>query len=363
MKIALLGDIAFIGKYSSMNDPDISRSFGNIKNYLSQFDYIVGNLETPFSLYKKCYGAKSAFLCAAKEAVKALKFLHIDAVNLANNHIYDYGMEGLEFTRRLLEANGINYFGINGINLRKSIGNNKLAFEGFCCYSTNPQKLQKYGNYGINKYDLGGVKGRLVKNHKDGYLNIVSIHAGIEHVNYPSLDHVKASRLLADTCPYIYYGHHPHVIQGVETYNDSLIAHSLGNFCFDDVYTDTSTTKPLIELTENNRIGMVLELTIDNNQIIAWHEQGIYIGKDGTIRLTEIGDILKEYNEKLKHCENRFQDYESFRQQIINKRLSERKAQRNIIWVLKRLRPRYIRLVIDMKRNRKQYVDNVTKYL
>ena len=88
MKIALLGDVAFFGAFSSMDEKSISRNFKEVEPYLSKFDYVVGNLESPFSFYKKKYGAKSAYLCADKEAVKALKFLHVSAVNLANNHIY-----------------------------------------------------------------------------------------------------------------------------------------------------------------------------------------------------------------------------------------------------------------------------------
>lgn len=129
----------------------------------------------------------------------------------------------------------------------------------------------------MNAYNIETVRHRLKANDADGYLNIVAVHVGIEHVNYPSIDHIMAARLLAEECPYVYYGHHPHVIQGIEEYKGSLIAHSLGNFCFDDVYTSATDSKPLVELTENNRTGMILELTIENNKVVDWKEQLIYI--------------------------------------------------------------------------------------
>lgn len=363
MKIALLGDIALFGKMSTTKNPYVERLFSEIANYLKGFDFVVGNLESPFSIKKRTYGAKSAYVCADTEDIKLLKLLHINAVTLANNHMFDYGNEGYELTKQLLDEAGIAWFGTEGQDYRMEINGNKIAFSGYCCYSSNPLKCVRNGKYGINTFNIVDVKESLKKNQQDGYLNIVSVHAGTEHVNYPSLDHIKTSRLLADVCPYIYYGHHPHVIQGIEEYKGSLIAHSLGNFCFDDVYTDASTTKPLIELTENNRTGIVLELTIDNNQFITWHEQGIYIGREGNIKLVDIKNRLKEYNDRLKYCDINPQGYNLSRQQIIDCRLSERKAQRNLVWILKRLRPRYIRLIIDMKKNRKQYVDNVTKYL
>lgn len=201
-----------------------------------------------------------------------LNILGIDAVTIANNHMFDYGSEGYETTKKLLEETGIEWFGAEGKELRVVNNGNKIAFLGYCCYSSNPLNCVDAGGYGVNAYNIETVRHRLKVNDADGYLNIVAVHAGIEHVNYPSIDHIMAARLLAEECPYVYYGHHPHVIQGIEEYKGSLIAHSLGNFCFDDVYTSATDSKPLVELTENNRTGMILELTIENNKVVDWKE-------------------------------------------------------------------------------------------
>lgn len=197
------------------------------------------------------------------------------------------------------------------------------------------------------------------KNNADGFLNIVAVHAGIEHVNYPSLDHVRAARMLADICPYVYYGHHPHVIQGVEDINGSLIAHSLGNFCFDDVYADASADTPLVELTENKRTGMILELTIENNKVTDWREQVVYIPKEGRLKLINQYDDLTPFNDKLLHCEETCQVYECNRNRSISQRIEERKSKRDVKWFLKRLRPRYIQLALEKRKNNKLYNESV----
>ena len=215
----------------------------------------------------------------------------------------------------------------------------------------------------MNKYNLGDVISLTKSAAKNGFFNIVGVHAGTEHVNYPSLDHVRAARKLSEACPYVYYGHHPHVIQGVETYKDSLIAHSLGNFSFDDTYTDTSGDKPLVTLTEQNRTGVVLELTIDKNEVTAWKEQMIYIGRDGHISLMKDDGRLAKYNSGLKECEKNPEQYSKSRQEVINARIAERKAMRNVVWVLKRLRPRFFRLIIDAKRNKRLYMENVKYFI
>lgn len=355
MRIALLGDIALFGRCVKPG------YFKEIGNYLSGFDYVVGNLETPFSAAKKTSGAKSAYICADLSSASYLKELHLNAVTLANNHMFDYGQEGYEQTKKILTEAGIAWFGTEGKELRVEKDGNKLAFSGYCCYSSNPLRCVRDGGYGVNAYDIGTVKQRLKHNDADGYFNIVAVHAGIEHVNYPSIDHIKVARLLADVCPYVYYGHHPHVIQGVEEYKGSLIAHSLGNFCFDDVYADTTTSTPLVELTENNRTGIVLELNVVNNSVTDWKERVIKIPSEGSMYLEEDNGFLKKYNEKLIHSEEQRYEYETKRNQIINGRLSERKSKRNINWFLKRLRPRYVKLIVDMRKNRQLYYDCIKR--
>lgn len=362
MRIALLGDIALFGRMSVSEDSKVSDYYLDIADYLQRFDYVVGNLETPFSVAKRANGAKSAYICSDVQNVATLRHLHINAVCLANNHMFDFGAEGYETTKRLLTENAIDYFGAEGKELRIDRDGNKIAFSGFCCYSTNPLQCVNYNDYGVNAYNIGIAKGVLSRNNRDGYLIIMAVHAGLEHVNYPSLDHIRAARLLSDVCPYVYYGHHPHVIQGVEEYKGSIIAHSLGNFCFDDVYTD-NLKEPLVALTENNRKGMILELTIENNQIIDWREQIIYIDKNSLLKLVDADDDVKEYNSQLKSCEENADGYIAMRQRILRDRIKERKSKRNFSWYLKRLRPRYVQLILDMRKNSRLYKENVCKYL
>ena len=352
MKIALLVDIALFGCYSISKNENLIESLNEIKKYLLHFDLIVGNLETPFSVVKKTHGAKSAYLCTDSVNVEILKELNISIVTLANNHMFDYGKEGYETTKRVLDQAGIKYFGTEGKVVEYIKDDNKLLFSGYCCYSTNPLNLaENQGGYGINKYNVAG------------FLNIVAAHVGLEHVNYPSLEHVRAARQLADACPYVYYGHHPHVVQGVEEYKGSLIAHSLGNFCFDDIYTETNKEEPLVRLTEQNRTGVILELTIENNKIVGQKEQLIHIESDGHINLIDdTNNLLSTYNEALVECETNTR-YDADRRHVLNARIKERKSKRDIQWVVKRLRPRYIKLMLDMKRNSKLYIENVKKHI
>ena len=132
MKVALLGDIGLFGRYAVENNESIFKYFSKVAKYLEQFDYVVGNLELPFLAEGNAIGAKSAYLKSSPKNIELLKYLNINVVTLANNHIYDYGKKGLDSTTSLLDSHDIKYFGVNDKDLLLSDA--KIALHGYCCY-------------------------------------------------------------------------------------------------------------------------------------------------------------------------------------------------------------------------------------
>ena len=361
MKIALLGDIGLLGAYSLSTNPELINKLNEISEFLATFDLVVGNLETPFSYKKNTWGAKSAYICTDPINVEVLKALHVDAVTIANNHMYDFGREGFETTINILAENGIAWFGANGKDFRIEFDDNKLVFNGFCCYSTNPLKIaSRYGRYGINRFNVGEVQEIIRRNHNEGYLNIIAVHSGIEHVNRPSINQIKVSHLLAEEAAYLWYGHHPHVVQGIENYKSSIIAHSLGNFCFAGNVEDKN--RPIIELSENNRQGMILELEIDGNKIMNCNPVLIYVGKDGYIKIIDNG-VINEFSDFIKTALSDTENYEHARIMQREVYLKRRKKLRTLTWFLKRLRLRYVRLLLSNHNNARRYKTNVSSFL
>lgn len=355
MHLAFLGDIALFGRVANKD------YFTEIADVLHNFDYVVGNLESPFSARQIPFGAKSAYLCASPESVDILSFLGVDAVTLANNHMYDYGEEGLSLTRRLLEEAKIAYFGVDGKTLDITLAGNKLSFAGYCSWSTNPQGCVEYGKVGVNELSLLNVERLMDEKLAKGFLPIFAVHEGTEHVNYPSRETIKLARLLARKGNYIFYGHHPHVMQGIEAINGSLIAYSLGNFCFDDVYTSVSD-EPLVKLSANNRRSIILDVEIEDNQVKTWRAIPISIGeKRLTVGGEDIVGMLNEYSTALEKSDETV--YVERRDAAIHRYYGKRKEARNLSWVVKRLRPRYAKLLISNRLNANRYQNKVIKYL
>lgn len=361
MKIALLGDIALYGKYSSKNN-NVMDYFSDASRLLREFDYVVGNLETPLCDGCVPTGVKSAHIKGDTYDINIIKHLNINAVNLANNHIFDYGIMGYESTIKTLKENDIEYFGIAGKQLTVKLDNSSLAFSGYCCYSSNGNGYMETGsNLGINVLNPEVVETNLVKNHENGSLNIVSVHAGQEHINYPNYDHIQLARLFSTKVPYVYYGHHPHVMQGIENYNDSLLAYSLGNFCFDDVYTDKST-EPLIRQSEDNKKGFILGIEVVDNKIIDYEIIPIYMAPDKLIvnKNLEIVQEVKVYSEYLNIDK---EEYNIIRYNLLKTYIDSRKKARTIKWYVKRLNFRSIKLIIDLRDNKKLYNQYILGYL
>lgn len=356
MKIALLGDTAFFGKYTISNNK-IFDIFFDIREILKEYDVVVANLEAPFNLLSKANGYKSAYISSDPKNIELLKYIGVSVVNLANNHLFDYGREAYTFTKKILDDYQIKYFGTESKNTVIEKEGNRISLNGFCCYSTNPLGL---GNDGINELNYKKVEEILDENKKLGYNTILSIHAGQEHINYPNNDHIKFARKLTEIAPYVYYGHHPHVIQGIEAYNNSLIAFSLGNFCFDDIYTNKSD-KPLVTQSVNNKSSIILEVEFQNNKLFGYKAIPIYAGEEKLeIGNKKIIEKLSEYSAKLKMDE---QDYIAMREELIATVNQNWVAQRDLKWVIKRLNLRTLLICKDLFLNRKKYHSRLKKYL
>jgi len=272
MRIAFLGDIALIGKYDLTLKPNAKDRLINLAKKLKNYDYIVGNLESPITKSIKTCICKSMHLRSSLESVEILKFLNIDAVSLANNHIYDFGKKGLKDTIKILEDNGIEWFGINSKQLIKKIESENICFSGFCCYSTNGIGYKMKRKIGINTLTYDNVLKQLDHDEKNNMFSVLSFHWGTEHTNYPMYSHILLARKLAVKKNIIIHGHHPHVIQGVKKINGSLVAYSLGNCLFDDC----TSLKGNFSLKQNrdNKKSFILEVEIKDGEIINYDFHG-----------------------------------------------------------------------------------------
>ena len=353
MKIALLGDIALFG--CNNRDVNFQVKFKEIRNYLSKFNCVIGNLETPLTNEVQFIGGKSAYIKGRPADVEILKYLGVTHVSLANNHMFDFCEKGLEDTKEILSKAEISWYGVQG-KIEKIIRDDtRIVLHGYCCYSTNGKGMGDY----IDVFDPVKVEHDIIKDKSAGYLPILSIHWGQEHVHYPNYDHVLISRKLALQSPIVIHGHHPHVIQGIESIGQSIIAYSLGNFCFDDIYTNKSV-QPLIKLSDANKEVMILGIEIIGNEVKNIEIKYFVFSKEFYKEASYIENKAIMWNEFLKKGK---EEYIKIRDKELREYIEERKRKRDLHWYLKRMNAESIRMIVASHGNLKQYNRLIRNYI
>lgn len=157
----------------------------------------------------------------------------IAAVSLANNHMFDYGEDGWEDTKRALNQSNVVHFGgyapTQEDYFATTLGGKQVIVYGITMIAT-----------GWDEEQALLVTNKIRKEHPDAYL-IAFLHWGDEYVTQNEYQQSFAHKLIDRGVDTI-VGSHPHVVQGVEVYKGKPIFYSLGNFIFDQ-YWDSNVEK------------------------------------------------------------------------------------------------------------------------
>ena len=197
--------------------------FRETADVLRRADITFGNLETP--LIAKCPKTDTGMIfCGELEAVKGLKFAGFDVMSVANNHIFNHGREGLVETVTALKDVGIAPIG-NGYSHEVTVNGVRIKWLAFDDV-----------NGKLDKEEVVGVVSSFAEALDD--MLIISIHWGNEYTDKPSKRQRELGQAMIDAGAKIVIGHHPHWVQAVERYRDGVIAYSLGNFVFDQMWSD-----------------------------------------------------------------------------------------------------------------------------
>lgn len=226
----------------------------NIKMDIPQSDFFCCNLETVVTDRKlRSIKFKHDKIASPSLCLDGLKDLGINLVSIANNHIFDFATEGLTETMNHLNEKNISYIGagqtFHDANLPKvfQCKDTKIGFlaRTFTCEAANSR-------FKSNEPQAAELKRKelvqqLADFKKECNLLVIILHIGFEYCEYPNYEDVKLCHQLIDQGANLIICHHPHVIQGIETYGNGLIAYSLGNFIFDNHQeTDARTGKSFI---------------------------------------------------------------------------------------------------------------------
>jgi len=220
----------------------------HIKPYMSIADYAAVNLETQIAEKKPAKRApKSVTFYSRPEILDALSWAGIDYVSLGNNHTYDYMEPGMHSTIKFLDKSKLAYSGA-GIDEEsalkahqqkiKNIDFSMLGYVGWEGSANPTQTANKHHGgaaYGSMENMLSTVKKEVAKNN----VTIIQYHGSQEYASSPTGVTEQRLKSSLDAGAALAIAHHPHVTQGLELYDNKLIAYSMGNFIFDQNFSAT----------------------------------------------------------------------------------------------------------------------------
>lgn len=191
--------------------------FKNVKSIFEADDLTIANLKELTD--SDAREDKTFAFKAPAEYAQILTSGSVEAVNTANNHSHDYGEQSYTDTLTALDNAGITHFGYDDTAV--------MDIKGI--------KVGLVGIYELKDH-LGReqqLKDNIAKVKADGAeLIVVIFHWGNETETVPDTNQMTLGRLAIDEGADLVCGHHPHVLQGIETYKGKNIVYSLGNFCF-----------------------------------------------------------------------------------------------------------------------------------
>ena len=190
----------------------------NVKDIFSTDDLTIANFEGTLTDSDEREDKTFAFKAPASYA-SILTGGSVEAVNTANNHSHDYGEQSFNDTLAALDDAGIVHFGYDETAVMDVKGI-KVGLVGIYELYDHLEREQQ-------------LKDNIAKVKADGaQLIVVIFHWGNETETVPDSNQTTLGRIAIDEGADLVCGHHPHVLQGIETYKGKNIVYSLGNFCF-----------------------------------------------------------------------------------------------------------------------------------
>lgn len=281
IKIGIGGDIVPTeSNYEYFLNKNLSELIGDeLYNKLKSLDYSIFNLEAPITSSEKKIQKCGPNLKIPINVAQGLDQFKPVFFNLANNHIKDYGVQGIESTIDFLKKNKINFAGV-GSNLndleKNFIFEEKGVKVGIYCCSEHEFSIANDTSAGANPFDPLVSFDEVNKLSEETDFLIVLYHGGKEQYRFPTPNMQKIFRKFAEKGADLVIGQHSHCIGCQEIYKNSTLIYGQGNFIFDATENDYWQTSLFLELEiekNSNKIKYIPIVKKKNKIRIAEKEQ------------------------------------------------------------------------------------------
>lgn len=250
VSVAVTGDVMFARNMPGVLSMD-SSPFEGVSDVTSNVNLLLINFENAATASENAVKGDVPLKCDPSY-VPLAKANNITVAALANNHAFDYGIQGMQDTKSNLESAGITPIGAGNSESEahqavvKEVGGRKITIlnymdsENFAEYSQEVMPYANGSSPGYSAYNSADAQKQISENN-DSDIIIAYMHYGNEYSNSPNENQIKMSHELIDYGADVVIGSHPHVTQGIEMYKGKPIFYSLGNFIFDQSNEATHT--------------------------------------------------------------------------------------------------------------------------
>ena len=281
------GDVLLAARYEEGVGSNLTKAFEGLDLFQTD-DLSVVNLECPVTT-RGTRRVKPFTFRMKPAALNAIRSAGIEVVNLANNHIYDFGRVGLFDTIHALDSADVQHVGA-GRNREeahkpciKEIKGRKIAILGYYGPGESPGATSKEGGVAVRRLDVIAKDIRLLSESRSADYIVIILHWGTEKATIPDHDQRQLAHRVIDAGADAIIGHHPHVLQGIERYKDGVIVYSLGNLIFGGNSRHTYDTGVFeIRLRDDNRQYRFIPVRVTN-----WNA-GVLVGTEGDQLLNSI---------------------------------------------------------------------------
>jgi poly-gamma-glutamate synthesis protein (capsule biosynthesis protein) len=257
--ISFVGDVMLARHVEYLlNEYGSDYPYRNLNFINKETDYLVGNFESsvPYK-HKKTPNFNFQF-SVNKKFLPNLKEVGFTHFSLANNHAFDYGREGYENTKTSFSDIDIHTLGHPTILSTSSVSfielpNYRVAIIGihnlFVVPSDND--IDKVFNWAKLNSDV----------------QIVYIHWGVEYILNQSEEQRLFANKLIDAGADLIIGHHPHVVQGIEKIRGVPVFYSLGNFIFDQYFSNEVREGLMVSLVDEGDLNLLITPVSSKNTL------------------------------------------------------------------------------------------------
>lgn len=205
---------------------DFTWAFAKTADRVKDADITFINLESP--LVPGCLPTNEGMLfCGDPRHVEGLMYAGVDVASLANNHLGNHGIAGIESTKNILAKAGIATMGSGGFVV-KNVKGTRFAFLGYNDIGAKEP--------GISWVDRETIASDIQKARQEADVVLVAYHWGSEYRSQPDDRQKELGKFTIDSGADVVIGNHPHWIQPLEVYKGKVITYAHGNYIFDQMW-------------------------------------------------------------------------------------------------------------------------------